>query len=119
MAAADIGATRDVYTDSGELRGVWTRGGEPKELVLSDGSRLSLQPAEQGHVLWRRSETRDGDDGMMSVGEALDLAGEDFSGYVAVRTRAEAGWLRAVAEWCGGEADRLEGELTRSRRQGS
>jgi hypothetical protein len=112
----DVGETRDVYTDAGELRGVWTRGGEPKELVLSDGSRLALQPAERGKVLWRRSEGRDGDGGTLSVGEALDLAGDEFADYVTVRTRAEAEWLRAVADWCGGEAERLDRELTGSGR---
>ncbi len=108
-----IEATRDLYTDVGQLRGVWTRGESPKQLVLSDGSRLDLQHAESGPVLWRRTESGDGDR-VMSVSEALEVAGEEFSGYVAVRTRSEAEWLRAVAEWCSGEADRLEGELSGS-----
>lgn len=112
----DRGETRDVYTDAGELRGVWTRGAEPKELVLSDGSRLVLQPAERGRVLWRRTECRDGEDGPLSVGEALDLAGDEFAGYVTVRTRAEAEWLRAVADWCGREAEHLDAELVGSAR---
>jgi len=111
----DAIATRDSYTDAGQLRGVWTRGSDPKELVLSDGSRLSLQHAEQGQVIWRRTDSADGGDQAVSVGRALDIAGEEFSGYVAVRTRAEAGWLRAIADWCGTEADRLEGELAGSR----
>ena len=110
----DSGEMRDVYTDAGELRGVWTRGANPKELVLSDGSRLALQPAERGRVLWRRTESRDGDDRALSVGEALELAGDEFAGYVAVRTRAEMEWLRAVAEWCGEEAHRLDDELAGS-----
>jgi hypothetical protein len=110
----DVGETRDVYTDVGELRGVWTRGAEPKELVLSDGSRLALQPAERGRVLWRRTESRDGDDGSLSVDQALDLAGDEFADYVTVRTRAEAEWLRAVADWCGEEAERLDRELASS-----
>lgn len=108
----DRGETRDVYTDVGELRGVWTRGGEPKELVLSDGSRLALQPAEGGRVLWRRTPGRDGDGGAISVEQALDLAGDEFADYVTVRTRAEAEWLRAVADWCGHEAERLDHELS-------
>jgi hypothetical protein len=115
----DRGETRDVYTDAGELRGVWTRGAEPKELVLSDGSRLALQSAERGRVDWRRTETRDGDGGTLSVGEALELAGDEFAGYVAVRTRAEAEWLRAVADWCGEEAERLDQELVQSGRSAS
>lgn len=111
MSRRDAGETRDVYTDAGELRGVWTRGADPKELVLSDGSRLALQPAEQGRVLWRRTESRDGDEATMSVGEAVELAGDEFADYVTVRTRAEAEWLREVAEWCGEEAHRLDHEL--------
>jgi hypothetical protein len=109
------GEARDVYTDVGQLRGVWTRGGDPKELVLSDGSRLVLQPAEGGRVLWRRTETVEGDGGAMTVGEALDLAGDEFADYVTVRTRAEAEWLRAVADWCDEEAERLDHELAGSR----
>jgi hypothetical protein len=109
------GQTRDLYTDRGELRGVWTRGPEPQELVLSDGSRLALQPAEEGRILWRRTEARDGGDGALSVDEALDLAGDEFADYVAVRTRAEAEWLRAVADWCREEAGRLEVEMGRGR----
>jgi hypothetical protein len=112
----DTGETRDVYTGAAELRGVWTRGAEPRELVLSDGSRLVLQPADRGRVLWRRTEARDGDGGSMSVGEALDLAGDEFAGYVTVRTRAEAEWLRSVAEWCGEQAQRLDHELAGSGR---
>lgn len=106
--------TRDVYTDAGELRGVWIRGAEPKELVLSDGSRLALQPAERGRVLWRRTEGADGDGRALSVDQALDLAGDEFADYVTVRTRAEVEWLRAVADWCGDQAERLDHELGRS-----
>jgi hypothetical protein len=101
----------DVYTEAGELRGVWTRGGEPKELVLSDGSRLALRSAERGKVQWLRTDAPDGDGGVLSVDQALELAGADYADYVTVRTRAEAEWLRAVADWCGGEAERLDHEL--------
>jgi hypothetical protein len=95
-----------------EIRGVWTRGEEPQELVLSDGSRIHLHPAERGKVVWERSETEDGRaDRVLSMREALELAGADFADYVTVRTRTEAAWLRAVAEWCEVEAGRLEGEL--------
>jgi hypothetical protein len=107
---ADAAAIRDVYTEAGELRGVWTRGEEPRELVLSDGSRLSLADHDQGEVHWHRSATRDGEDGTISFDRALELAGEGFTDYVRVRTRAEAGWLRSVADWCACEADRLERE---------
>ena len=112
---ADAGTTRDVYTDAGELRGVWVRGGEPKELVLSDGSRLSITDGEQGSVRWTRTETADGDGGPMTADRAAELAGEEFAGYVHVRTRAEAEWLRAIADWCVSEADRLASELGESR----
>jgi hypothetical protein len=106
---ATAATTRDVYTDAGELRGVWTRGGEPKELVLSNGSRLTLQEGERGQVRWRLHDAREGERAV-SYEEALELAGDEFSGYVRVRTRAEAEWLRAVADWCGSEAERLEHE---------
>jgi hypothetical protein len=108
-----------VYTQAGDLRGVWTRGDEPKELVLSDGSRISLADGGHGRVLWRRTDSRDGGDEMISYHRALELAGDEFSDYVRVRTRAEAGWLRAVAEWCGGEAERLERESSPSGSNGA
>ena len=92
-------------------RGVWLRGETPKELVLSDGSRLRLAPAEEGRVEWHRfDELRERDDSV-SVLDAERLAGE-FACYVDVRTRAEAEWLRAVSDWCTAEASRLEGELS-------
>jgi hypothetical protein len=111
---ADAGTTRDVYTDAGELRGVWVRGGEPKELVLSDGSRLSITDGERGRVRWERHGGPDGNGGSMSVDRAAELAGDEFADYVRVRTRAEAEWLRAVADWCASEADRLASELGES-----
>jgi hypothetical protein len=110
--SADAETTRDVYTDAGELRGVWTRGGEPKELVLSDGSRLAISDGEQGAVRWRRSGSPDDGGGDLSVDDAAELAGTEFSEYVRVRTRAEVEWLRAVADWCASEAERLTGELS-------
>lgn len=103
--------------DTVEIRGVWTRGEDPKELVLSDGSRLALEPDDQagGKLAWRRSHGRDETEGSVSAADARALAGEEFSGYVGVRTRSEAEWLRAVADWCRGEATRLEGELQGAR----
>lgn len=99
--------------DEGGVTGVWTRGTHPQELVLSDGSRLLLESSVggDGEVAWRRTDGRDTTEGSVSVPEALDLAGEVYSDYVAVRTRAEAAWLRAVAEWCHTEATRLEQDL--------
>ena len=99
-------------TETG-IRGVWVRGDDPKELVLSDGSRLLLEPSasEDGDVGWRRTDGRDGTAGTVSVPEALELAGAGYGDYVTVRTRAEAEWLRAVAEWCAAQASRLDREL--------
>ena len=102
--------TRDVYSEIGELRGLWTRGTEPKELVLSDGSRLALRPAEEGRARWERRGRGDDADSV-SVDEAVRMAGHDFAGYVAVRTRSEAEWLRSISDWCRGEAERLDREL--------
>lgn len=101
---------REIRGVDREIRGVWTRGADPKELVLSDGSRLLLEPglAGNGELTWRRTDGRDETAGSVSVGEALELAGEQYSDYVSVRTRAEAEWLRAIAEWCGTEASRLD-----------
>ena len=94
-----------------DLRGVWVRGETPKELVLSDGSRLRLEPAELGRVEWRRTDELHGGEERISTARARELAGEEFADYVGVRTRAEAEWLRAVADWCSVEATRLEREL--------
>ena len=99
--------------DPPDLRGVWTRGDDPQELVLSDGSRLQLEGAfGRGQADWQRTDGRDDTAGPVSVSEAFELAGDAYSDYVAVRTRAEAEWLREVAEWCGTEARRLEQGLT-------
>ena len=105
----------DVHgTDHDGARGVWVRGETPKELVLSDGTRLRLEPAEQGRVEWRRRDEVQGRAQPISASEALELAG-DFDRYVVVRTRAEAEWLRAVSDWCTTEADRLDSELAGAR----
>src|SRR5688500_10509163 len=95
--------------DPPDLRGVWTRGSDPQALVLSDGSRLRLEGAlGHGQADWQRTDGRDETAGQVSVPEAFELAGEAYSDYVAVRTRAEAEWLREVAEWCRTEAGRLD-----------
>lgn len=96
------------------IRGIEVQGAEPKELMLSDGSKLHLEsePVERGRVEWRRSadgEPQGGDP--VSLGEALALAGRDYAGYVAVRTRAEAEWMRAVADWYSEQAELLSSEL--------
>jgi hypothetical protein len=94
------------------IRGIEIDGAEPKELVLSDGSRLCLEtePADRGRVEWRRNTDGSGGD-PVSLHEALDLAGDEYSGYVAVRTRAEVEWLRAVADWYREQAELLAREL--------
>jgi hypothetical protein len=64
--------------------------------------------ADQGTVQWRRLGRRRTN---VSVSEAASLAGEEYAPYVAVRTRAEAEWLRAVSDWYREQADRLQREL--------
>lgn len=95
------------------IRGIEVKGAEPKELVLSDGSRLCLEtePVERGRVEWRRTGDGAGDGDALSVPEALRLAGDDYTGYVEVRTRAEAEWMRAVADWYREQAELLSHEL--------
>jgi hypothetical protein len=96
------------------IRGSNLRGDAPTRLELSDGSRLMLDgTADIGQVSWRRLGRRRE---RVSVSEAENLAGEQFAGYVAVRTRAEAEWLRAVSDWCREQSDRLHGELAEARR---
>ena len=94
------------------ITGVEIDGAEPKELVLSDGSRLCLETEalDRGRVEWRRcADGAAGDP--VSLPDAIELAGDDYSEYVAVRTRAEVEWMRAVAEWYREQADALSGEL--------
>ena len=107
---ARAGTTTDVYTEAGDRRGVWTRGEGPQELVLSDGSRLRLSDPERGQVRWRLTDGGDGGERQVTYAEAVELAGAGYSDSGRVRTRAEAGWLRAVADWCGTEARHLERE---------
>ena len=99
----------DYDTSEYEVHGAWVRGQDPKELVLSDGSRLHLEAGlgTDGEIGWQRTDG-DGASAPISTGEAFDLAGRAYGRYVAVRTRAEAEWLRAIAEWCRSEAFRLE-----------
>ncbi|SRR6266508_1374730 len=97
-----------------QVRGTTLRGDEPKRLELSDGSRLLLDgSASQDPIEWRRLGGRHENISheSISVAEASRLAGDDYSGYVATRTRAEAEWLRTVADWYRDQADRLQGEL--------
>ncbi len=92
------------------IRGTSLRGEAPRRLELSDGSRLMLDgTADQGRIQWRRLGRRRAS---VSVAEAASLAGEEYAPYVAVRTRAEAEWLRAVSDWYREQADRLQRELS-------
>jgi hypothetical protein len=98
---------------NGTICGRSLRGEAPMRLELNDGTRLMLDAtADQEHVEWRRLGRRRT---AISVSEATRLAGDDFADYVAVRTRAEAEWLRAVSDWYREEADRLQRELADSR----
>jgi hypothetical protein len=99
--------------DMGEhgIRPAGTRldGHVPQELVLSDGSRLLLGSAtDEGGARWRRCQG--GSTEVLSMERARELAGTEFDGYVEVRTRSEAEWLRALAQWASDEAERLEEE---------
>ena len=94
------------------ITGIEIDGAEPKELVLSDGSRLCLETEalERGRVEWRRcADGAAGDP--VSLPDAIDLAGDDYSEYVAVRTRAEVEWMRAVTDWYREQAELLSREL--------
>jgi len=95
------------------VRGACLLGDEPKRLGLSDGSRLVLDGStERDRIEWRRlghGWTN------VSVSEAVSLAGDEFAHYVAVRTRAEAEWLRTLSDWYRHEADRLEDQLSQAR----
>ena len=96
------------------IHGIDVRGLEPKDLVLSDGSRLCLhtEATERGRVMWRRDSNGEGSTGeALSVPDAVDLAGDEYTSYVVVRTRSEIEWLRATAEWFADQADRLTDEL--------
>jgi hypothetical protein len=100
------------------LHGVQIRGPDPKFLLLSDGSALVLDPEGcGGHGADWRLIAADGriQRDRICAAEALRLAGENFATYIAVRTRAEVEWLRAVADWCREEAEALDrdfGEAT-------
>jgi hypothetical protein len=91
------------------VKGLTLRGDEPKRLELSDGSRLALDATcDRDRSEWRRLGRRRS---RLSVADAIALAGDEYAGYVTVRTRAEVEWLRAVADWYRQQADRLQGEL--------
>jgi hypothetical protein len=96
------------------VHGIQVGGREPKALLMNDGTRLSLEEdiGPGGHADW----TLVGDEGTgtegISVGDALQVAGDEYADYVRIRTRAEIAWLRLVSEWFDEEAKRLDRELT-------
>ena len=95
------------------VRGTTLRGDEPKRLELSDGSRLMLDgTSEADRTEWRRLGRRRSN---LSVSDAIELAGDEYADYVAVRTRAEVEWLRAVADWYRQQADSLQRQLADAR----
>jgi hypothetical protein len=95
-------------------QGVQVGGREPKALLLSDGTRLSLEEdiGPGGRADW----TLVGDDGTegaegLSVTDAVNIAGDEYAEYVRVRTRSEVAWLRLVSEWFDDQAERLDRDL--------
>jgi hypothetical protein len=91
------------------VRGFALRGDEPQRLELSDGSRLMLDGGSgEDRTEWRRLGRRHSN---LSASEAKDLAGDEYAGYVEVRTRAEVEWLHAVADWYRDQADGLQRQL--------
>lgn len=95
-----------------QVRGKTLRGDEPKRLELSDGSRLMLDSESDDRKVWRRLGRGHTS---VSVAEARRLAGDDFAGYIEVRTRAEVEWLRTVADWYRQRAERLQTQLADGR----
>jgi uncharacterized protein YfaP (DUF2135 family) len=97
------------------VTGVGLHGDEPKRLSLNDGSRLVLDPeahCRAGGVRWKRVGWRRGDGSNdVSVAEARVLAGERYEHYVTTRTKSEAEWMRAVADWYREQADVLTAQL--------
>jgi hypothetical protein len=95
-------------TDS--VRGVKVRGEHPEFLLLSDGSALVLDSEGcRGHGADWRLIAANGqvERDCICAREALELAGDEFARYIAVRTRAEVEWLHVVAAWCREEANAL------------
>jgi hypothetical protein len=101
-----------------KAQGVRIGGREPKALLLSDGTRLSLEEdiGPGGRADWTvvGDEVADGVE-ELSVSEAVRLAGDEYADYVRIRTRAEVAWLRLVSEWFDDQAERLDRELTAAR----
>lgn len=95
------------------ISGVKVGGRNPKALLLSDGTRLALEDAENasGRSEWTRVGESNGNAEEISVAEAMRLAGDDHAAYITVRTRAEVEWLNLVAEWYREQAEELSDDL--------
>ncbi len=95
------------------IRGVGTDGHAPQALVLTDGSQIALEGADEegGRIAWSRGAEEAVSPEGITVGEALALAGEEHREYVVTRTRAEVAWLNLVAEWYREQAERLSIDL--------
>ena len=96
-----------------DLAGVQVGGREPKALLLSDGSRLSLEDeaGPGGRADWTVVGDNGTDGNGVSVADAMRIAGVEHAEYVKVRTRAEVAWLEVVSEWYREQADRLSRDL--------
>jgi hypothetical protein len=95
------------------VRGLALRGDDPQRLELSDGTRLMLDGGSgEDRTEWRRLGRRHSN---LSASEAMDLAGDDYTDYVEIRTRAEVEWLNAVADWYREQADGLKRQLADAR----
>ena len=96
-----------------QVEGIQVGGREPKALLLSDGTRLSLE--DEAGPGGRADWTVVGDEGIgaegLTVADAVQIAGDEYADYVRVRTRAEVAWLSLVSEWFDAEAQRLDSEL--------
>jgi hypothetical protein len=99
--------------EASTAQGIQVGGREPKALLLSDGTRLSLEEdiGPGGRTDWTLVGD-EGDGGQdLSVADALRIAGERHADYVRIRTRSEVAWLRLVSEWFDQEAQRLDRDL--------
>jgi hypothetical protein len=94
------------------VQGLQVGGREPKALLMSDGSRLSLEDdGPGGRADWMLLGDDGANDRELSVADAIRVAGDQHADYVRIRTRSEVAWLRLVSEWFEREATRLDGEL--------
>ena len=97
----------------GKREGIKVGGREPKALLLSDGTRLSLEDdaGPGGRADWTVVGDESNGATGLTVADAVQIAGDEYADYVRVRTRAEVAWLSLVSEWFDAEAQRLDREL--------